>query len=146
MTDWAGGIETRNYGIRCCIDRYTICDFMLTVFSLALVAGALIFHSWVRNQIVAMGYESQKLSAEEESLLRIRERLILEEETLRNPERVEAMARNELDMVPLRPDQLLAPQHQDMDRSLPGVLAMIHPEPPPVKKQGSGKRSVSYSD
>ena len=60
----------------------------------------------------------------EESLLRTQTRLILEEETLRNPERIDSIARNDLGMVPLRPNQFILPQVQDVDRSLSNTLAM----------------------
>jgi len=59
-----------------------------------------------------------------ESLLRTQTRLILEEETLRNPERIDFIARNDLGMVPLRPNQFILPQFQDPDRSLLNTLAM----------------------
>ena len=51
-----------------------------------MIAAALLFYSWVRSQIVNTGYESQSLFAVKESLLRTQTQLILEEDTLRNPE------------------------------------------------------------
>jgi cell division protein FtsL len=107
MTDWADGIETRNYGIERRVDRGMFSDLVRSILSLALVAGALIFCSWVRHQIISTGYESQNFFAEEESLLRIQKRLVLEEETLKNPERIDIIARNDLGMTPLRPAQLV---------------------------------------
>jgi len=124
MTDWADGIETRNYGIKSEIDASMLSELIRTIVPLAMIAAALLFHSWVRSQIVNTGYESQSLFAVKESLLRTQTRLILEEETLRNPERIDFIARNDLGMVPLRPNQFILPQFQDPDRSLLNTLAM----------------------
>jgi cell division protein FtsL len=124
MTDWADGIETRNYGIKSEIDGSMLSELVRTIIPLAMIAGALLFYSWVRSQIVNTGYESQNLFAAEESLLRTQKRLILEEETLRNPERIDLIARNELGMTPLRPNQFILPQLQDSSRGLSNAFAM----------------------
>ena len=124
MTDWAEGIETRNYGIRSEIDVDMLSELLRMIIALAMVAGALLFYSWVRSQIVNTGYESQNLFAVEESLQRTQQRLILEEETLRNPERIDGIARNNLGMTPLHPSQLILPQFQDAERSASNAMAM----------------------
>jgi len=137
MTDYAEGVETRNYGIKNEIDAGMLSELMRVIIALVMVAGALLFYSWVRSQIVNAGYESQQLFTEEESLVRIQKRLILEEETLRNPERIDAIARNELKMTPLRPNQLLLPQLQDVEREASNVVAMAHSEAADVRKTAS---------
>src|SRR5512136_2197669 len=101
MTDWADGIETRNYGITNEIDVHMLSELMRIIVALAMVAGAFLFYSWIRSQIINTGYESQNLFAAEQSLLRAQNRLMLEEEILRNPERIDIIARNELGMTPL---------------------------------------------
>ena len=128
MTDWADGIETRNYGIKSEIDGSMFSDLIRTIVPLLMIAGALLFYSWVRSQIVNTGYESQSLFAEEESLLRTEKKLILEEETLSNPERVDLMARVGLGMTPLRPNQFILPQSQDAERGLSNTMAMADSE------------------
>lgn len=137
MTDWADGIETRNYGIKNEIDVDMLSELMRIIVALAMVAGALLFYSWIRNQIVNTGYESQNLFAVEESLLRAQKRLILEEETLRNPERIDIIARGDLGMTPLHPSQLILPQTRDVERSLSNEMAMAD------SKAGSLKRAVA---
>ena len=124
MTDWADGIETRNYGIKSEIDGSMLSELIRMIVPLVMIAAALLFYSWVRSQIVNTGYESQSLFAVKESLLRTQTRLILEEETLRSPERIDLIARNDLGMVPLRPNQFIQPLFQDVDRSLSNTLAM----------------------
>jgi cell division protein FtsL len=133
MTDWAEGIETRNYGIKSELDAGMLSELMRIIIALVLVAGALLFYSWVRSQIVNTGYESQQLFAEEESLMRAQKSLILEEETLRSPERIDAIARNELKMTPLHPNQLILPQ-QDMERGASNVVVMADSEAATARK------------
>jgi cell division protein FtsL len=134
MTDWAEGIETRNYGIKNELDAGMLSELMRVIIVLVIVAGALLFCSWVRSRIVNTGYESQRLFAEEESLLRTQKSLILEEETLRNPERIDAIARSELKMTRLRPSQLIPQQIHDLERSVPNAMAMADLEAANVRK------------
>ncbi len=124
MTDWADGIEIRNYGIRNEIDAHMLSELMRIIVALAMVAGAFLFYSWIRSQIINTGYESQNLYAAEQSLLRAQKRLVLEEEILRNPERIDTIARNDLGMTPLRPNQLILPQIEDVERSTGNEMAM----------------------
>ena len=127
MTDWAEGIETRNYGIRSEIDAGMLSELMRTIVALMIVAAALLFYSWVRSQIVSTGYESQHLFTMEESLLRTQKRLILEQEMLSNPERIDVIARIDLAMTPLRPNQLILPRTEDIERTA-NTMAMAEPE------------------
>ena len=128
MTDWADGIETRNYGIKSEVDAGMLSELLRNIVPLAMIAGALLFYSWVRSEIVNTGYESQSLFTAEEDLLRTQKRLILEEETLRNPERIDMIARIDLGMTPLRPNQFILPQPQDLERGLANTMAMADSE------------------
>lgn len=127
-TDWADGIETRNYGIKCKIETGMMMELIRTGVVFALVAGAFLFYSWIRINIVSTGYEIQKLFAQEESLLRNQKALILEEETLRNPQRIDIIARNELGMSPLRPNQVIPMRLRDDGSSLSGAMALVDTE------------------
>jgi len=110
MMDWSIGIENRNYGIKRVTDSRVLSELLCSTLCLALVAAALLFHSWVRSQIINIGYETQRLFTDEEALLRTQAKLILEEETLRSPERIDTIARTSLGMSSLRPSQLIPPQ------------------------------------
>jgi cell division protein FtsL len=134
MTDWADGIEIRNYGIKNEIDVHMLSELMRIIVTLAMVAGAFLFYSWVRSQIINTGYESQNLFAAEQSLLRTQQSLMLEEEILRNPERIDIIARNELRMTPLRPNQLILPQIQDVERSSNNEMAMADAKAANIKR------------
>jgi cell division protein FtsL len=125
MSDWADGIETRNYGIKCKIETGMLMELIRTFVVFALVAGAFLFYSWIRIHIVSTGYEIQKLFAQEESLLRTQKALILEEETLRNPKRIDIIARNELGMSPLRPNQVIPLRVRDDGNSLSDAMALV---------------------
>jgi cell division protein FtsL len=146
MTDWADGIETRNYGIKNELDVTMLSELMRIIVALAMVAGALLFYSWIRSQIVNTGYESQSLFAEEESLMRTHESLVLEKEVLKNPERIDTIARNELGMTPLHPYQIILPKIQDAERSVSNELAMTDVKTASMKKFVAAKHLVDYSD
>jgi cell division protein FtsL len=105
MTDLADGSEGRNYAITRCTEN--VADHLCIIFVIAAVAGVFFFYLWTRVQIINIGYESQRLQSTEDSLRRTERNLALEEQTLKNPERIDAIARNELGMLPLRPDQVI---------------------------------------
>jgi len=46
MTDWADGIETRNYGIKSELDGSMFSELRRTIIPLAMIAGALLFCLW----------------------------------------------------------------------------------------------------
>ena len=45
MTDWADGIETRNYGIKSEIDASMLSELLRNIIPLALIAVALLFYA-----------------------------------------------------------------------------------------------------
>jgi len=124
MTDWVYGSEQRNYGIRK-KTGISARELFWTLFILIPITGSLFFHLWVRSQITDTGYKLQELSQIEESLTRTREKLVVKEEMLQSPERIDRIARGRLGMAPLRPEQVLSPQvpYIPADRS---VLAMTN--------------------
>jgi cell division protein FtsL len=146
MTDWAEGIEARNHAIKNEININMLSDLMRIIVSLALLAGALLFYSWIRNQIINAGYESQNLFAIEESLQRAQKRLTLEEETLRNPERIDSIARNDLGMAPLRPNQLILLQLGDAVSSASDQMAMMDTKAVGLKRTAAMKHLGDYAN
>lgn len=143
MTDWADGIEIRNNGIKCVIDARTLSELLRTIIALGMIAGALLFYSWVRTEIRDTGYESQRLFADEESLREIQKNLILEEERLTNPTRIDQYVR-ERGMTKLHPSQLILPPLQTGDRGISNSLAMTESEVDDLKKSGESERFGSY--
>ncbi|MBN2317654.1 MAG: cell division protein FtsL [Acidobacteria bacterium] len=140
MTDWADGIEIRNNGIKCVIDARILSELLRTIIALGLIAGALLFYSWVRSQIVYIGYETQNLFEDEEKLLDMQDNLIAEEETLTSPERIYTLATRDLGMTKLRPNQMILPPIQTRDRGIADSLAMVGSEADNLKN--SKKRTL----
>ncbi len=133
MTDWADGIETRNYGIKSEIDASMLSELLRNIIPLAMIAAAFMFYAWVRSQIVSTGYESQNLYKAEQNLLRNQKQLGLEADCLKNPRNIEDRARNELGMTLLRPNQFIRPQTQDVESGLSNAMAMADSEAPLLK-------------
>jgi cell division protein FtsL len=128
MTDWADGIDIHNNGIKCVIDSRVLSELLRIIICLGLIAGSLFFYSWVRSQIVYTGYETQKLFTVEEKLRNIQDNLIVEEEYLTNPKRIDEIAIRELGMKKLHPSQMILPPIQTLDQGITGSLAMAGSE------------------
>jgi len=106
MTDWAGGIEKRNYGIQGGNGVATR-DLLRWMLVILPVVAVLLFHLWVRNQTTRVGYAAQKLAEQVEELQREKSNLVVLEESLQRPDEIEKIARNRLGMVPMQTGQLL---------------------------------------
>src|ERR1041385_3064446 len=102
MTDFSLGDEFRNYGIKRQTDVRNLTENLCVIFSFVMLAAVLLFYAWVRNRLVTLGYEEQNLQKREQVLTRSQQSLILEEEVLKSPDRIDAIARNELGMIPIR--------------------------------------------
>ena len=124
MTDWADGVDFRNYAIRRDVDTRNLLDLLLITLSIGFLAGVLILHSWVRTRIISVGYEIQNLGIEEESLLKAEAGLSLEEETLTAMGRIEEIARNELGMQRLQASQLTIPVPRAVETGSTATFAM----------------------
>jgi len=144
MTDWADGIEIRNNGIKCVIDARVMSELLRTIIALGMIAGALLFYSWTRGQILYAGYESQELYEKEEALKDNQKNLILEEETLTDPQRIHDIATGDLGMHKLPPNQMILPPIQTGDRGIPNSLAMAGSEADTLKQSGESKRIGNY--
>ncbi|MGA2264235.1 MAG: cell division protein FtsL [Acidobacteriota bacterium] len=132
MTDWSVGVETRNYKIPRRPDSRSLADLLASMLCIVMIAGALIGYVWIRSRIVALGYEVQKYKEIEESLTRTEISLILEEDMLKSPERIDSIARNELAMEPLGPFQRMIPRFMETD-ARPAALALVNAQPASVQ-------------
>ena len=144
MTDWADSIELRNNGIKCVIDARILSDLLRNIVSLVMIAGALLFYSWTRGQIVETGYETQKLSKLEESLQDTQKQLIAEEEMLMDPRRIDLIATRDLGMIRLHPNQLILPPIEIDNQYIPDSLALADSEKDNLNKSGEVKRFINY--
>jgi cell division protein FtsL len=123
MTDWSAGAETRNYRITHRTDARNLADLLISMLCLLMIAGALVGYLWIRSRIVNMGYAIQQLKETEETLIRVRNSLILDEETLKQPQRIDLIARSMLAMEPLQPNQLMT-GFRDIEAGGPAALAL----------------------
>jgi len=125
MTDWSAGAETRNYRITHRTDARNLADLLMSMLCVMVIAIALFGYLWSRSQIVSSGYKLQQLKETEETLMRIRGGLILEEETLKQPRRIDFIARNILAMEPVQPNQLIT-GFGALAAGKPAALAMVN--------------------
>ena len=137
MLDLAAGIEDRNYGLKKTTDPRTLLESLKIVLPLMALAGALSFQIWARSQSINIGYESLQLSLQEKELERFRQQLILEEQILKNPRSLEAIARNNLGMRPLGQDQIITSPVENWDVSNSETLALGNPSLPSAPKNPS---------
>jgi len=124
MTDWSSGIQTRNYSIRRVTDSRNLAGLLVMTLVLSVLAGVLIMYAWQRSQIVELGYQSQQLMELEQNLLRVEKTLLLEAETLKDPARIDRIARNVLGMNPMRPHQMIPAAKAEIDWSGSPELAL----------------------
>jgi cell division protein FtsL len=107
MLDLAEGVEDRNYGLRRAGAARSLLEALQIVLPVAMIAAALTFYVWVRGRLVQAGYQAERLQAQEEELLETGRRLLLEEQTLKDPDRLEAAARDRLGLISIRPWQVI---------------------------------------
>jgi cell division protein FtsL len=133
MVDWAEERAISNSGITPKTDSRSLRQLLWITLGPIALAAIFVSLLWERSQLVSIGYETQRLMEAEETLLRVQTTLILEEETLKDPARIDAVARGILRMAPLRPRQVLAAAMPDTDLNARPTLAMAR-----VPSPGSG--------
>ncbi len=107
MVDLAAGTEIRNYGLKRTPDPKILQESLLLILPLAVIACALAFSIWIRSQIIDAGYQKQDLKIQEEELSRSLQQLVVEEQVLKDPKWLDAVASKSLGMVIVRPDQII---------------------------------------
>ena len=115
MLDLAAGFENRNYGLRRSADLRILSKSLAVVFPLLAVAGSLFLYLWVGGQNIQTGYQLQRLQLKEKELLNIHRQFIIEEQILKNPEKLNAMAQADLGMFLLQPDQIIPASYEHGD-------------------------------
>jgi len=122
-----GQFRARNYGVRMQMDRKSLGELLGRVLFLGAIAAVLALYLYYHTQVTRVGYQTQELVAKEESLLRTRGHLILEEQTLKDPERIDTIARNVLRMSPVCADQLMTPPIRDFEPEATNSVALATP-------------------
>jgi cell division protein FtsL len=79
---------------------------ILVVLAFLSLAGAGLAHVTLRIGVVRLGYDIGKLTSEQQALEAERRELLAERARLRNPERIERIAREVLGMTRPEPEQI----------------------------------------
>lgn len=74
---------------------------------LVIVISVLLFYTWSRVQVVRIGYEIFNANSEMRKLDQENKELILEIATLKSPKRIERIAREELNLLPPKEEQII---------------------------------------
>lgn len=80
--------------------------FVMGIFALALI-GVVLIHVWLRLQVVQMGYVFSTINKLQGRLEQENRELKIELATLTSPERLEALARKRLGLVPPEKGQVI---------------------------------------
>ena len=112
MLDLAAGFENRNYGLRRSSGLRVVIKSLAMVVPFIAVAGCLSPYLWFGGQNIQLGYQLQQLHTQEQELLNIRRQIIIEEQALTNPEKINAMAYADLGMLRLQPDQIIPASYE----------------------------------
>jgi cell division protein FtsL len=124
MVDLAPGMEARNYGLKKAPNSRNLWESLKILFPFMMIAGALSFYIWLYSETLLIGYQTQQFNEEKDDALQIQQQLILEEQTLISPERLDLIARSDLGMVPLKANQLIILPAMDQDAGSPNALAL----------------------
>ncbi len=124
MKDWVEGNVDRNYWIRRTAGAKEWKEAVAIVLLLAMVSGALFAHLWIHGQILAVERQIQKTRSEMDAQRRVQGWLMAEEQVLKSPERIDAIARIRLRMSPLQARQILPAHWLDSSLVLSPQMAM----------------------
>lgn len=104
-------------------------DYILVTILGGMFLFGLFTYAWQHYQWIQYGYRIEEAQKKKEQLTEAREQLRLERSSLRNPQRIDAIARRELGMVVPVPGQLVT-------FSADAPLTIPSPQPPqPVTPQ-----------
>ncbi len=82
--------------------------FLYTTFLAVFLCVAVLFvYLWSRLMVVNIGYDISRANLERDALVEQNKRLRLKFERLKSPERIEAMASMELDLVHPKKEQII---------------------------------------
>ncbi|MBF0497486.1 MAG: cell division protein FtsL [Deltaproteobacteria bacterium] len=102
-------IRPRNRKLGATFHPKTSLKILIFLFFIVLI-GSLLICAWSNVRTINLGYEITKLHDERSALLELRKKLALELANLRSPERIEAIATNELGLSPPNRKQVIMVQ------------------------------------
>ncbi|MDD5542029.1 MAG: cell division protein FtsL [Acidobacteriia bacterium] len=99
--------QVDNSCIRKEIDHAWIARFGTCLALISLFVGALLAQEWERVQIREMGYQMERVRAECDEIQGQNHLLQVERASLRSPQRIDQIARNDLGMTPTSARQVM---------------------------------------
>jgi cell division protein FtsL len=108
--------------VRRAIERRGLARLVAGSLACALLAAVAVFHAWVRTQVTEEGYRLSRLAQEQGRLLDERDRLTRQVAELRTPARMEALAREKLQMGPAPTERVVVLSERSLpkrDRPIP---------------------------
>ena len=133
MIDWAGGVQSRNSGIIMRSDRRRMGEMLLPVLPALAVFGVLFCYSWMQSRMEAIGYEESEMRTQELALLKDQSKLMIQEELLKTPKRIDELARLEHGLERVRANQILTIESGTLEQDGQERLALAAPPGDPVK-------------
>jgi len=104
-------------------------DCSRLVLLAALLAAVVLAYAWQHFQYLELGYQLGQLKTEQSQALELNQQLRLEMGSLRSPNRIDAIARNQLGLTVPAPAQL-AP----LQPPAGGELAQVRSSAPPMRR------------
>jgi cell division protein FtsL len=107
-------------------------DYIMLTALAAMFLLALFAYAWQHYRWMQHGYQIEEVEKKREQLSEIGRQLRLERATLRNPQRIDAIARGELGMVVPAPGQLVTIS-ADVPLTIPAPQQTQQPAVPPAE-------------
>ncbi len=102
---WMGTLSTQR--VRSKRDLRDMRFFYAAILTALLFVAVLLVYLWSRLMMVNIGYDISKVNLKREALIESNRRLSIELERLRSPERIEAIAIKEFDLIHPRKGQII---------------------------------------
>ncbi len=102
---WVGVLGTQRVQSR--RDLRDMRFFYTAILAAFLFVAVLLVYLWSRLMMVNIGYDISKVNLKRETLIEGNRRLSIELERLRSPERIEAIALREFDLIHPRKEQII---------------------------------------
>ena len=103
-------------------------DYIIVTALASMFLFGLFAYGWQHYQFIQYGYRIQEAEKKKEQLSETGRQYRLERASLRNPQRIDSIARGELGMVVPQPGQLV-PFNADAPLTIPGQQQEVQPQP-----------------
>ena len=103
-------------------------DYIIVTVLAAMFLFGLFAYGWQHYQFIQYGYRIEEAQKKKEQLSEIGRQLRLERASLRDPQRIDSIARRELGMVVPQPGQLVT-FNTDAPLTIPAPQQEVQPQP-----------------